>query len=82
VAGGEPRGGAVPVGAAKEPAAPANADAVSASCRVKPSKACRALSCYLHRACGAARAALCAANLAICKLKGARGITVTCDWLL
>jgi hypothetical protein len=35
---------------------------------------------YLRRTRGAARAALCAANLATCK--GTRGITVTCDWLL
>jgi hypothetical protein len=35
----------VPVGAANESAAPASADAVSAFCHVKPSKARRALAC-------------------------------------
>ena len=35
----------VPVGAANESAAPASADAVSASCRVKPSEARRVLAC-------------------------------------
>ena len=41
---------------------PASADAVSASCHVKPSKARRALA-YPAPSAGAARAALCAANL-------------------